>query len=60
MRKWIPRLCVENSRDSRLHVDCAGELLHLICRASAALSADGRYGQCEKPASETANAGVPS
>jgi hypothetical protein len=30
MRKWIPRLCVENSRDSRLDVDSAGELRQLF------------------------------
>jgi len=39
MRKWIPRLCVENTQDSRLDVDSARELLHLFCRASAELSA---------------------
>ena len=32
MRKWVHRLCVENSRDSRWDVDMAGELRQLFRR----------------------------
>jgi hypothetical protein len=61
MRKWIPRLCVENSRDSRRDVDMAGEPRQLFCGGfGGAFGGKAARADLKSPRRPIAGAGVPS